>query len=194
MLSLLIVLSFGALFSIVSLWLVKHKYLSAYRRDKILAKMKSLSIPAGLVWLVSFFVISTAYLTFGGRQDITEAGLNHLSIYIYGKFNFRADDMGLVYSLSHWWNVPSLGLWILLIRHLMKYRLWKFPKTRFYCVGYTLVITMMVVMGYFTFIAAPFYGFFLCIVVLLAYFFLICLFLLLGIIKRGDKKNETSFQ
>ncbi len=186
---------FWVLFLAVSPWLVRHKIISAYQREKILARIKSLPIPVGMLWLVGCFVVAAiAYATFyfihGPVNNITNTDLSQLSV-AYRWFDFRADDLGLIYNFNHWWNILFLGSWLLLMRYFIEYRYkWQFPGTNFYFSGYFFIATMIFIMSYFTFVAAPFYGLVLCLVVILMYLITILILILLGVIERRQKNSR----
>jgi len=196
MISSLLGILFWVLFLAISPWLVRRKVISNYQREKILAKIKSLPVSVGLLWFIGCLLVSTiAYTTFyfihrGQVENITEADLSQLSIFIYGRFNFRADDLGLVYNLNHWWNIVFLGSWLGLMRYFIVYRYrWCFPGTKFYFSGYFFIATMIFIMSYFTYVAAPFYGLVLCLIVILMYLATIMILIGLGIIEKNERRN-----
>jgi hypothetical protein len=175
---------FLALFFALSPWLVKLRVISEYQRRK-LKIFVFYQIPSELIiFLLILVPIALFYVIFylisGDLKQLTEADLPSLTINLpLGLESISFDDFELKYSLSGWWNILFLAIWVNLIRYLYKIIYIKFPYSRLECSGYTLLILLTAVMLYFSLVGgSPLYGLAYNAVLLICYFLthiLICL-------------------
>ena len=167
---------FLASFLVVSPWLVKLGVISEYQWRK-LRIFVFYQIPSELIiFLLILAPIALFYTIFyliaGDLKQLTEADLSSLTINLpLGLENINFDDFGLEYSLSGWWNIFFLAIWVNLIRYLYKITYdFKFPYSRLEYSGYVLLIFLTAAMLYFSFVGgSPLYGLAYNLILLICY-------------------------
>ncbi len=140
------------LFFLLSPWLVRRKYMSAYRRERLVILLKY-HVPYELTnFSIILFVSALGYLIFfwcGGEVGrISQADLSNFTFSLFKPDDFRVDDLGLVYSLSHWWNIFFIALFLNFMRYLHQLirKGWNFPGTKLPFAGYSLLVALAAVM------------------------------------------------
>jgi hypothetical protein len=143
---------FLIIFFLLSPWLVRRKYMSPYQRDKLIILLKYY-IPFELLSFGGILFLSAlGYLVFfwcsGELARISQIDLSNFTFSLFDKNDFRLDDLGLVYSLSHWWNILFVALFLNFMRYLRQLtrKGWNFPGTKLPFAGYSLIVALIAVM------------------------------------------------
>jgi len=155
---------------------VKLGVISEYQRRK-LRIFVFYQIPSELIiFLLILAPIALFYTIFylitGDLKQLTEADLPRLTINLpLGLESISFDDFGLKYSLSGWWNIFFLAIWVNLIRYLYKITYnFRFPYSKLEYSAWALLIFLAVVMIYFSLVGgSPLYGLAYNLILLICY-------------------------
>lgn|GEM_PF-1710027 len=128
-------------------------------------KFSGLLISVALLYVILYFIN-------GGLGLMTEADLPKLTVHVFSDWiTISFDDFGLKYSLSGWWNILFLTMWLNLMRYLLNINdSFKFPYSNLDYSGYSLLVALTAAMAYFSWAGTSFLYGFMASVILLAFY------------------------